>query len=632
VRGICVISAGFSETGDEGRKREAELLALVRNSGIRMVGPNCMGLLNTAPPVSLNGTFAPVYPPAGNVAMSSQSGALGIAILDYANESNFGISQFVSVGNKADVSGNDLLLAWEDDPSTDVILLYLESFGNPRKFSRIARRIGMRKPIVAVKSGRTASGSRAASSHTGALASSDIAVDALFEQAGVIRTNTIEEQFAVASLLANQPLPRGRRVAILTNSGGPGILAADALESTGLILPELSEATQDTLHQALPAEATTRNPVDTIASGGPAEYSHCLRTLLLSDEVDAVMVIYVPTTPDGARAVADAIHDTLDQLTGEEHPPQIPIMAVFMSHTVTVLTGGGKQIPTYRFPEAAAQALSRAVRHSEWRARDPGAEVKFADFDDQSIRKVIDEALARMGEEGGWLEPPEVEQLLGGAGLRLPRSEVVHDADAAVRAASAIDGPVVLKVLSPSALHKSDVGGVLLNVMGEQAVREGFGRAYAAVPDPQGVLVQEMVAGGHEVLIGMTEDPDFGPLIVFGMGGILVELMGDVVFRIHPLTDVEARTMIRSIRTSRMLQGYRNLPLGDLDALEEALLRVSGLITLVPEMTELDLNPVKVMEPGGGVRLVDARIRIKPRPSDRSRDLAELPAVRRRRS
>jgi acetyl coenzyme A synthetase (ADP forming)-like protein len=623
VRGICVISAGFSEIGEEGRKREAELLTLVRTSGMRMVGPNCMGLLNTTSAVRLNGTFAPVFPPAGNIAMSSQSGALGIAILDYARETNIGISQFVSVGNKADVSGNDLLLAWEDDPATDVILVYLESFGNPRKFSRIARRIGMNKPIVAVKSGRTASGSRAASSHTGALASSDVAVDALFEQAGVIRTNTIEEQFAVASLLANQPLPRGRRVGILTNAGGPGILAADALEAAGLNLPELSEATQQRLSEGLATEASTRNPVDTIASGGPSEYAHCLETLLSADEVDAVMVIYVPTTPEGASAVASAIKDVLDRLTVE-----IPVLAVFMSQQTSTLSGGGRRIPTFRFPEAAALSLSRAVRYGEWRVRDPGAEVTFADLDRARLRTVVEHALERMGDEGGWLEPQEVDEILDAAGLPLPKSVVVTDEQAALTAAANLGGPVVLKVIAPSALHKSDVGGVLLNLEGQEAIRAGFRRVWGSVPDPEAVLVQQMVPGGHEVLIGMTEDANFGPLIVFGMGGVLVELLGDVAFRIHPLTDTEARAMIRSIRTSRLLQGYRNLPQGDLEALEEALLRVSALISVVPELVELDLNPVKVMPPGEGVRPVDARMRVRSLPPERYPDLADLPAVR----
>ena len=628
VRGLCIITAGYSETGEAGARLEAELLAAVRASGMRMVGPNCMGLLNTASSVSLNGTFAPFYPPAGNIAMSSQSGALGIAILDYAVQANIGISQFVSVGNKTDVSGNDLLLAWEDDPATDVILLYLESFGNPRKFSRIARRIGMKKPIVAVKSGRSAAGSRAATSHTGALASSDVAVDALFDQAGVIRTDTIEEMFAVASLLANQPLPRGRRVGIVTNAGGPGILAADALEAAGLVLPELSADTRARLAALLPAEASTRNPVDTIASGGPKEYAHCMSTLLDSDEVDAVMLIYVPTTLEGAAEVAAAIRAT----TASRPEGEVPVLAVFMQQgSSSLLAEEGRTIPTFRFPEAAALALSKAVRHSEWRARDPGVERSFADLDTARIRGVVTSALERMNAEGGWLGPDEVGEVLAAAGLPLPGATVVFDEDGAVKAAALLGGPVALKVVAPSAVHKSDVGGVLLNLEGEEAVRKGFQQVWAAVSDPQGVQVQEMISGGHEVLIGMTEDSNFGPLIVFGMGGVLVELLGDVAFRIHPLTDADARAMVLSIRTSRLLQGYRNLPLGDVEALEEALLRVSALITALPEMIELDLNPVKVLPPGQGVRPVDARIRVAPLPPERAPELADLPAARRRR-
>ncbi|HKX75093.1 MAG TPA: GNAT family N-acetyltransferase [Acidimicrobiia bacterium] len=625
VRGICVISAGFAETDEEGKKREAALLDLVRSSGMRMVGPNCMGLINTSASVNLVGTFAGVRPPTGNIAMSSQSGALGIAILEYALQTGTGISQFVSVGNKADVSGNDLLLAWEEDPSTDVILLYLESFGNPHKFSRIARRIAMRKPIVAVKSGRSKAGSKAASSHTGALASSDAAVDALFTQAGVIRVNTIEEQFAVASLLANQPLPRGSRVGILTNAGGPGILAADALEASTLSIPELSEETQAKLRAVLPPEAAVANPVDTIASGGPDEYRACLSALLASDEVDAVMVIYVPTTPAGGELVAEAVRDVVD---GYEGP--VPVLAVFMQEVVPLLRSGRKTIPTYRFPEAAALALSRAVRYSEWRARDPGQVPHFPDFEMEQARGVASSALSRLGEEGGWVEPEEVEAILRAANLPLPKSTRVTSVEEAVAAAREIGGPLAIKVISPSALHKSDVGGVVLGVNGDQAVEEAFRRVWDAVPDPEGVLIQEMVIGGHEVLIGMTEDPTFGPLLAFGMGGVLVELLGDVALRLHPLTDQDARAMILSLRTSRLLLGYRNLPEGDLEALEEALLRVSALVGAVPELAEMDLNPVMVSTPGNGVKVVDARIRVHQPPLSHQPDLVDLPAVRRR--
>ncbi|HSO48949.1 MAG TPA: acetate--CoA ligase family protein, partial [Acidimicrobiia bacterium] len=549
----------------------------------------CMGLLNTASSVRLNGTFAPVYPPAGNVAMSSQSGALGIAILDYATRNNIGISQFVSVGNKADVSGNDLMLAWEDDPEIDVITLYLESFGNPKKFYRIARRIGRRKPIIAVKSGRSAAGSRAASSHTGALASSDVAVQALFRQAGVIRVDTIEELFDAANQLANQPIPAGERVGVVTNAGGPGILAADALEAKGLVLPELSAELRDKIGSRLPAEASTRNPVDLIASGGPGEFEHATSLLLESGEVDAVMVIYVPVSPDGAPDVAAAINRSQRSYEGE-----VPLLSVFMQtgDTAALLAGGdeSRAIPTYMFPESAALALARAVRHGEWRQRDPGIEARIDHTVELELRALVDDALTRIPPEGGWLEPDMVDAILKVIGLRVPASSVVSSSKEAVAAAAAFEGPAVLKVISASALHKSDVGGVVLGVRGDEAIKSAYKRVTGAVSDAEGVLVQEYVEGGHEVLIGMTLDPNFGPLVVFGLGGIYVELLQDVTFRIHPLTDVDASEMIKEIKGAKLLDGYRNQPHGDVAALEETLLQVSGLISAVPELVEMDLN------------------------------------------
>ncbi|HET9259766.1 MAG TPA: GNAT family N-acetyltransferase [Acidimicrobiia bacterium] len=626
VRGVVVISAGFSEVGEAGAEDEARLLEIVRKSGIRMVGPNCMGLLNTASSVRLNGTFAPVYPPAGNVAMSSQSGALGIAILDYANRNNIGISQFVSVGNKADVSGNDLLMAWEDDPQTDVITLYVESFGNPAKFSRIARRIGRRKPIIAVKSGRTSSGSRAASSHTGALASSDEAVNALFRQAGVVRVDTIEELFDTASLLASQPVPSGRRVGIVTNAGGPGILAADALEANGLVIPELSDQLRTAIGQRLPAEASTRNPIDLIASGGPGEFEHATSLLLDSGEVDAVIVIYVPTTTGGAEGVASALRRVQARYSGH-----VTLLSVFMqaADAGASLAGeeGARSIPTYTFPEAAAFALSRAVGHGEWRERDPGVEMKLDEGSASAIREVIDAALNRMGDEGGWLDPGEIDDCLRLAGLRTPVTRVASDVAQAQQAARDIGGSVVLKVISDDALHKSDVGGVLLGIEGDEAVSGGYEKVTSVVPSFEGVLVQEMIPGGHEVLIGVAQDPNFGPLVVFGLGGVYVELLKDVSFRLHPITDTDAREMITETRSHKLLEGYRNNPRGDVPALEEALQRVSAFITVVPELMEMDLNPVKVLDPGEGVCVVDARMRVERLAPGKMPSMRDLPGV-----
>jgi acetyl coenzyme A synthetase (ADP forming)-like protein len=622
VRGIVMITAGFSELNEEGRRMEQELLEVVRSAGMRMVGPNCMGVLNTDAAVSMDGTFAPVFPPRGNVAMSSQSGALGIAILDYALRNNIGISTFVSVGNKADISGNDLLLYWEGDPATDVIVLYLESFGHPRRFARIAKRIARKKPIIAVKSGRTKAGTRAASSHTGALASTDVAVDALFHQTGVIRTNTLEELFDVTVLLANQPVPAGRRVGVITNAGGPGILAADALESNGLVLPEFSEKLQSKLREVLSAEASTRNPVDLIASAGADEYAHCLNAMLESDEIDAVIASYIPASPLGTPEIAAALREA-----GIRHHGKKTFLSVFMSYDdpTDLLGGEDVRIPTYLFPEAAAVALARAVRYGEWLNAREGDLPSFEDLEVEAARKLVAKALERMGSEGGWLEPAEVEDLLCSFGICLPKSETVHQEDEAVRVAAEIGSPVAVKVISLTALHKSDLGGVVLGVQGEEDVRTAYRKVMSVVDDAEGVLIQEMVTGGHEVLVGMTEDPLFGPLIVFGMGGVLVELVGDVSFRITPVTDVEASAMVRDIKSAKLLEGYRSYPAGDIPAVEEIILRVSALADAIPEIREMDLNPVMVLAPGQGAKAVDARIRVTPTAKGWSPELADVP-------
>ncbi len=609
VKGLVVISAGFSETGAAGLALEEELLAIVRAAGMRMIGPNCMGLLNTDPEVLLDATFAPTFPPAGNVGMSSQSGALGIAILDYARQQDIGISTFVSVGNKADVSGNDLLLYWEDDPATDVILLYLESFGEPRRFARNAPRIARRKPIVAVKSGRTSAGARAASSHTGALASVEVAVAALFRQAGVIRVDTLEELFEVTSLLANQPLPPGRRVAILSNAGGPAILAVDALVSEGLQVVEFGEALQARLRAHLAPEASVRNPVDMIASAGPEQYRACLRDLLESDEVDAVIVVFIPTTPGDLANVQDAVADAVAAGTGGRTLAAVYMEADAITHPPT--RRGAVRIPEYPFPEPAARALARAARYAEWR-RHPGGEiVEFDGVDQVGAAAAIATARARLGASGGWLDAGETEAVLDSYGLKRARSRFVTSAAEAESAAAGLDGSVVLKVQSPTALHKSDVGGIVLDVAPQDA-GAAYEQVTASVPDATGALVQEFVSGGHEVIIGMTEDASFGPLIAFGLGGVFVELIGDVAFRIHPLTDVDAAEMVSEVRSARLLEGYRGGEEGDIAALRSALLRVSSMIEDIPDIVEMDLNPVKVLPPGRGLTVVDARIRIGP--------------------
>jgi acetyl coenzyme A synthetase (ADP forming)-like protein len=607
VKGLVVISAGFGETGEEGRELEDRLLALVRDNSMRMVGPNCMGIVNTDPAIRMDGQFGPVHPRRGNVAMSSQSGALGIAILDYATKLNIGISTFVSVGNKADVSGNDLLTYWEDDPATDVIVLYLESFGSPRRFARIARRIGQRKPIVAVKSGRTAAGARAASSHTGSLASLDIAVNALFDQAGVIRTDTLAELFDVTALLANQPLPQGRRVGIITNAGGPAILAVDALESEGLEVVQFSQALQDRLMGHLSAEAAVANPVDMIASAGPDQYAECIEAVMASGEVDALVTIFTPASPVGAEETAAAIARAAATTTGST-----TFLAVYMSSSGAPadLAGPDSRVPVYVFPEQAARALSRAVQYADWKSTPTGRMVTFEDIDSETARAVMDRAVADLDGKQAWMDADDVDALLGAYGIKLPMAGVARTEDDAVEIASRFQGSAVVKVIAESAVHKSDVGGVVLGVRGEADVRAAFRQVTTAVPDAEGALVQEFVQGGHEVLIGMTQDPNFGPLIVFGLGGVFVELIGDVAFRIHPLTDLDAEAMIKRVKSAKLLEGYRGGDPGDIEAVKETLLRVSALIEDFPEITEMDMNPVKVAKPGDGVTVVDARIRI----------------------
>jgi acetyl coenzyme A synthetase (ADP forming)-like protein len=624
VRAAVVISAGFKETGPEGAEREKALLECARRFDMRLVGPNCLGVLNTEDGVRLDATFAPVYPPAGRVAFSSQSGALGLAILEYATELNLGISHFVSVGNKADVSGNDLIEFWEKDSGTDLVLLYLESFGNPRRFTQIARRVGRTKPIVAVKSGRTQAGVRAAASHTGSLAGSDAAVDALCLQSGVIRTDTIEELFDVAILLAHQPIPRGNRVAIVTNAGGPGIMATDACESHGLELPALADETVTALRSFLAREASTKNPVDMIASASVESFEKGVRLVANDPNVDSVLVIYVPpivTRPlDVAQAIVRGVAGAASDAAARGEGPK-PVLTCFLgSHGVPegLRSLHEGQIPSYAFPEAAAIALARAVRYGRWRAEPEGEVRRFADVDAERARRAL-AAVSRRAAAGGttWLEPAEVQELLAAYGLRTPPSVVARDAAQAVSAAARVGYPVVLKLVSESITHKSDVGGVVLDLRDEAEVRGAFaaiGERLAArgLRDRMdGVLVQPMLREGSEAIVGMTHDPSFGPLLMFGLGGVNVELLKDVAFRVQPLTDRDARELVRAVRGFPLLEGWRGAPAGDVAAVEETLLRVSQLAGDHPEIVEMDLNPVKVLEPGRGCVVLDARVAVR---------------------
>lgn len=599
VGAVVVITAGFGETGPEGRELEQKLLQKVRAAGIRMVGPNCMGVLNTNPAVNMHATFTSLYPTRGGIAMSSQSGALGLAILEHAKSLNLGFSTFISVGNKADVSGNDLIQYWAEDPNTDVMLLYLESFGNPKKFGEIARRVGMRKPIVAVKAGRSSAGARAASSHTGALATSDTIVDDLFRQSGVIRTQTLEELFDVAALLANQPLPLGRRVGIVTNAGGPGILASDACEGNGLEIPQLGEESRAKLRAFLPPAASVANPVDMIASATAEDYRRSIGVLLADPTIDTILVIYIPVFATDAEGVMSVI----GECGAEARAMGKTMLATFMSTQGT--PAALAPVPSYRFPERAVTALARATKYGEWRRSPRGSVVRFDDFDRDQLRLIVDRCIAK---GGGWLEPLDANAMLLAANIPTALVESVTNVYDAVSAAMRMGFPVALKAQGP--LHKTEAGGVKLGLQDETEVREAYLEMTSRLGDQMtGAVIQQMISGGVEVMVGAMADPMFGHLVVYGAGGTLVELLSDVAFRIHPLTDADTQDMLNEVRWSKLLAGFRGAPPSDIGALRDILMRLSHLLTLCPEIREVDINPVKVLPSGAAA--VDARIRIE---------------------
>lgn len=617
VRALLVITAGFAEIGVEGAIRQKELIERVRGYGMRMVGPNCLGLINTDEAFRLNASFAPHMPPPGRVAFCSQSGALGLAIISAARERALGLSSFVSVGNKADVSGNDLLQYWEEDPRTDVILLYLESFGNPRRFARIAARVGQRKPIIVVKAGRTGAGSRAAGSHTAALAANEVAAEALFHQTGIVRADTLDELFNLAEALSSQPLPDGRRVALLTNAGGLGILCADACEAAGLIVQRLADPTQARLREFLPNTATVANPVDMIASATAEDFRRATEIVLAAAEVDALIVLTINVGLADTTAIARAVAAAVTEGKARGGGAKTVLSCIMDSAQLRQpIVDGSTRVPNFSFPENAARVLGKMAGYAEWRRRPPGLIPEFDDLEAAAARNICARALQQRG--AGWLSAAEVRGVLAAFRLPVPKGGVGRSADEAVRLAGEIGYPVALKLASTKIVHKTEIGGVRLNLEGDKDVR----LAFAAIRDRvaelgqleamDGVLVQPMLSGGVEVMIGVIQDPLFGPLIGFGLGGIHVEILNDICFRVTPITDRDAREMVQSIRGYRLLQGYRGHPPADITALEETLLRVARLVEELPEIAELDLNPVFALPPGQSCVIADARMRVAP--------------------
>ena len=563
VRGLVVISAGFAEAGPEGADRERELVELCRAAGMRLVGPNCLGILNTAPRHHLNVTFAPHEPPPGSVGFVSQSGALGLALIDLAEGRGLGVSSFASIGNRADITANDFLEYWESDGETRVALLYIESFSDPRRFSRVARRVGREMPVVVVKSGRSAAGQRATGSHTGALlAASDVTADALFEQAGVIRTETLSDLLDVSSLLSSQPLPEGFRVGIVTNAGGPGIMCADACEAAGLEVPELPDEVRESLRRILPEEAGLLNPVDMIATATAEHYRETIGAMADWEGIDALIVIFIRPLLTRAVDVAGAIEEAAGKLAR-----RIPIQAVFMSPQDHGAIREVSSLPIHSYPEDAARSLGRVMRHVEWKRRPAEEPPAFDDVDGEAAAALIAEALE--GGEG-WMRMDEASRLLSFYRIPIPAWRSADGDDDAAEAAEELGGSVALKAQGPGLRHKSEMGAVRAGLSGGDEVRrvaqEMDSTVAARGGQRESFIVQAMAETGPELLIGVVEDPTFGPVLACGAGGTQAELLNDVSVRICPVTRDDVGQMLRSLRTFPLLTGFRGAPPADLES------------------------------------------------------------------
>jgi acetate---CoA ligase (ADP-forming) len=605
IPAVIIISAGFREAGSEGLERELELIDIAREYNIRLIGPNCLGVIDTFTP--LNASFAAGTPPKGPMAFMSQSGALGTAVLDIALAGRLGLSKFASLGNKADVSEIDLLKAWVDDENTRAILIYNEGLPNGTEFIQVSREITRRKPVVAIKSGVTQAGSRAVASHTGSLAGSEQAYQAAFKQAGVLRAESMQDLFDIALALAYQPPLMDDNIAIVTNAGGPGILATDALERAGLSLARFEYETIHALEQFLPDAASAANPVDVLGDAMADRYRFALETVAADPNVGGIMVLATPQAMTEIEETARAVADLAD---GTEKP----ILACFMGEArmnagIDILTARG--IPNYPFPERAANAIRAKSDYRRIQAR---AEPNYSQFEVekekvQSLFERVEE------EERNSIGDYEAKDILTAYGFKIPKSEIADTPEKAVEISQSFGYPVVLKIASPDILHKTDVGGVRVGLSSEQEVRDAFDlmmyRTQRYLPEARvlGCLVQEMVPkGGLEVLVGMNRDPQFGPLVTFGLGGIYVETLKDVTFRIAPFSIQEARQMLGEIRAHALLDGVRGQPAVDKDAIVDALLRIGQLVQDFPEIVELDINPLIVYPQGRGAVAIDMRL------------------------
>ncbi len=608
VRGIVIISAGFSEVGAEGKARELEVLDAVREFNMRMIGPNCFGIVNTDPEVNLNANFSKTFPKIGNVGFITQSGAMGEAIMSHAKELGIGFSIVASIGNKADISSNDILEYLKHDPKTDVILMYLENFGNPRNFTRIAREVSLVKPIVAVKSGRTRLGAKAAVSHTGALGGLDVGVDALFEQTGIMRVETVEELFNVGAALSVQPIPQENRVVVVTNAGGPGVLATDALINSGMEMPDLTPETVEELKKFISAEASFSNPMDMVAGAGAREYKLTLEAIKKDERFDIIIPIFVPPVTCDQLEVAQNIQDALADTYKS-------VYACFMGageSTIGIEYLKKHSIPVYIFPEAIAKTLATIHGYKRWLNQPQGKSHAF-EVDRARVKQIIKQTIK--GKEGA-IVGEEALQILGAYGIQVAGYRYANSPEEAAAIAQDISYPVVMKIASPAVLHKTEAGGVIVGLRSDDEVSSAFIELKNRVGTLKkgehfSVAIQQMISGAVETVIGMTTDPSFGPLIMFGLGGIYVEVMKDVAFRINPLTDQDAKVMIKSLRSYPLLTGFRGAPPVDLDYVEEALLRLSQLVKDFDCFSEIDVNPFIVSPDRKSCKAVDARFIVR---------------------
>ncbi|MBO5658932.1 MAG: acetate--CoA ligase family protein [Duodenibacillus sp.] len=609
IRGLIVISAGFKESGAKGAELEAALLQKVRDYDMRCVGPNCLGAVNTHPSVRMDACFAEALPLRGDIGFVSQSGALGGGILNILKDLNIGFAQFISIGNQADVNAETAMEYWENEEDVKQILLYMESIQNPANFRRLATRISKKKPILALKAGRSDAGASAASSHTGSLAGSDKAADALLRQSGVIREFSLQKLFATAKVFSNCPIPKGNRVAIVTNSGGPGIMATDAICELGMQMAPLSDSTKETLRSFLPAAASVKNPVDMIASAPLEHYRRTMETVLADDNVDMVIAIYLPFLGLKDIDVAKCMMQVR-----EEHPDK-PLLGVFMttSDFFSTLSDMDVTVPFFMYAEEAVDAMARLDQQRRWIERPVGECVRYA-VDRDAVVATFKQALAENRDQ---LTTRESMDVLKAYGIRICGSGFARTADEAVAIADAIGYPVVMKMTSKTTSHKTDVGGVRVNITSAQMLREQYADLIAKLEQKglldglEGVIIQEMVKGSREMVCGIATDPQYGPMMMFGLGGVFIEVMKDVTFRLAPLTNVDAAEMVRSVKAFKLLEGARGTTPANIDQIEETLLRLSQLVTDFPFVDELDINPLMISEKNGEAIAVDGRIKVR---------------------